>query len=239
MYLLLRFFTNLRQSDSTMRTLHHFWLSPFSRAIRVMLVEKGLPFTLEIERVWERRAAFLTMNPACEVPVLVEPDGAVLAGCHVISEHLDETYPERSLIGGDPASRGESRRLVHWFDEKFNREVTENLVGEKLIKRLSGKGYPQATAIREGLAEIQTHLAYISYLADRRRWLAGDYFSAADIAAAAHLSVVDYIGDVPWDAHPGAKDWYARIKSRPSFRPLLADHVPGVPPPPHYADLDF
>jgi len=222
-----------------MRTLYHFWLSPCSRAIRVILTEKGLPFDLEIERVWEQRAEFLAMNPAGEVPVLVEPDGLVLAGTNVISEYLDETFPERSLIGGDSPTRSESRRLVNWFDVKFNREVTDKLVGEKLMKRLSGEGYPQGTAIREGLTEIHTHLAYISYLADRRRWLAGNYFSAADIAAACHLSVIDYIGDVPWDDHPGARDWYARIKSRPSFRPLLADHVPGVPPPPHYADLDF
>ena len=70
-------------------------------------------------------------------------------------------------------------------------------------------------------------------------WLAGDDFSLADIAAAAHISCVDYLGDVPWSDYPGAHDWYARVKSRPSFRPLLADHIPGLPPPKHYADLDF
>ena len=222
-----------------MRTLYHFWLSPFSRSIRLMLAEKALPFELMLEKPWERRAEFLALNPAGDVPVMVESDGLMLAGVYAITEYLDETYPERSLIGGDAAARSETRRLTHWFNEKFNREVTENLVGEKTMKRLSGEGYPQATAIRTGLAEIHNHMAYISYLADRRRWLAGDYISAADITAAAHLSVLDYVGDVPWDEHPGAKDWFARIKSRPSFRPLLADRVPGLAPPPHYADLDF
>ena len=94
-------------------------------------------------------------------------------------------------------------------------------------------------AIRNGNANIHTHLEYIAWLVDRRRWLGGDEFSLADITAAAHLSAIDYIGDVPWERHPGAKDWYARVKSRPSVRPLLADQVPGVMPPPHYADLDF
>jgi glutathione S-transferase len=222
-----------------MRTLYHFWLSPFSRAIRLILAEKGLAFELALEKTWERRPEFLALNPACEVPVLIDEDGTVVAGERAIAEYLDEAYPERSLIGGDFAARAETRRLTHWFDAKFNAEVTENLVGEKLMKRLKGAGYPQATAIRVGLTEIHNHLAYISYLADRRRWLAGDHLSAADIAAAAHLSVLDYIGDVPWEEHPGAKDWFARIKSRPSFRPLLADRVPGMPPPAHYADLDF
>jgi glutathione S-transferase len=82
-------------------------------------------------------------------------------------------------------------------------------------------------------------LDYIGYLTEQRRWIAGDELTLADITAAAHLSCVDYLGDVPWSDHPNAKDWYARIKSRPSFRPLLGDHIPGAPPPPHYADLDF
>jgi glutathione S-transferase len=222
-----------------MRILYHFWLSPFSRAIRMILAEKALPFELELEKPWEKRAEFLAMNPTGDVPVLIDLDGAIYADSHVISEYLDEAYPERSLIGGDSVSRAEARRLVQWFDVKFNQEVTQNLVGEKLMKRLSSQGYPQPAAIRTGLTEIHTHLAYISFLAERRRWLGGNYLSAADLVAAAHLSVIDYIGDVPWDDHPGAKDWYVRIKSRPSFRPLLADRVPGVAPPDHYSDLDF
>ena len=223
-----------------MRILYHHWLSPFCRKIRISLAEKGLPFTLTVENVWERREEFLALNPACDVPVLIEADEkTILADSQVISEYLDEVYPERSLIGADPISRAETRRLTLWFDVKFNAEVTANLVGEKMMKRLSRQGQPDAQAIRAGLANIHDHLSYISYLADERRWLAGDHLSLADITAAAHLSVIDYIGDVPWADHPSAKDWFARIKSRPSFRPLLADHVPGVPPPPHYADLDF
>ena len=117
--------------------------------------------------------------------------------------------------------------------------MTEPLVGEKMMKRFLGLGEPNSAAIRAGKANLGYHLDYITFLVERRRWLAGDHFSLADISAAAHLSALDYLGDVPWDAHDPAKEWYARIKSRPSFRPLLADHIPGAPPPKHYADLDF
>jgi glutathione S-transferase len=163
----------------------------------------------------------------------------VLAGTDAIVEYLDEVYREKILIGINPLDRAEVRRLVAWFDIKMNREVIENLVGEKMMKRMLGEGQPNSQAIRAGHANLPHHLDYIGYLVDRRRWLAGDHFSLADIAAAAHLSTLDYMGDVPWDQHELAREWYARIKSRPSFRAILADHVPGLPPPKHYADLDF
>jgi len=222
-----------------MRTLFHLPLCPFSRKLRLVLKEKNLEFELQQERVWERRTEYLALNPAAEVPVLIEADGRTIVDSGVITEYLEETYRERLLIGIDPTDRAEVRRLVAWFDLKMNREVTQNLVGEKLMKRMMGYGHPNSSAIRAGHANLHHHLDYIAYLVERRRWLAGDHFSLADIAAAAHLSAIDYIGDVPWGTHELAKDWYARIKSRPSFRPLLSDHLPGHPPPPHYADLDF
>jgi glutathione S-transferase len=222
-----------------MRVLYHLWLSPFARKIRLALREKDLDFVLKVEKIWERRTEFLALNPAGEVPVLIEPEGLVLADATAIAEYLEEIYHDKLLLGATPIERAETRRLVSWFDVKMNREVTENLVGEKVFKRLFGYGQPDSGAIRAGKANIGYHLDYIGYLAERRRWLAGDHFSLADITAAAHLSCLDYIGDVPWTDHDPAKEWYARIKSRPSFRPLLADQVPGLHPPAHYADLDF
>jgi glutathione S-transferase len=222
-----------------MRTLYHLWLSPFCRKVRLALLEKRMDFEMRAENVYERRNEFLALNPAGEVPVLVEPDGTALSGSLVICEFLDEIHPEPPLLGRQPLQRAEVRRLVDWFDRKFNEEVTEKLVGEKIMKRFLGLGEPDSRQIRAGHANIHIHLDYVSYLVERRNWLAGEELSLADVAAAAHLSTVDYLGDVPWDDHGPAKEWYARIKSRPSFRPLLSDHIPGAPPPKHYADLDF
>ena len=222
-----------------MRTLYHLWLSAASRKIRLALAEKGLEFEMRVEKVWERRHDFLALNPAGEVPVLVEESGEAIVEAGPIAEYLEEAYPERKLIPGDALQRAEVRRLVQWFDGKFDREVTRNLVEEKMMKRFLGLGEPNSQAIRAGMKNIHTHLDYISYLSERRTWLAGDQLTLADVTASAHLSALDYIGDVPWDDHPEAKEWYARMKSRPAFRPLLADHIPGAPPPKHYADLDF
>jgi glutathione S-transferase len=222
-----------------MRTLHHLWLNAPSRKVRIILKEKNLEFEMKVEKIWERNPDFLALNPACEVPVLVEPDGTVLSDGNVIAEYLEEVYPDRPLLGTTAKERAETRRLVCWFDQKFYREVTLNLVEEKMMKRFLGLGEPNSLAIRAGYQNIHYHLDYIAYLTDRRAYLAGDSFGLADIAAAAHLSALDYLGDVPWDKHEKAKDWYARVKSRPSFRPILGDHIPGASPPKHYADLDF
>ena len=223
-----------------MRILYHMPLSPYSRKVRIALREKGLDFEPRLEKTLERRTEFLALNPAGKVPVLVEDDGAVVADSVAITEYLEEAYPETQRLLPDQAKeRAEVRRLVAWFDEKFGREVTSHLVGEKLMKRFLVQAEPNSAVIRAGKQNLKTHLDYIGYLGERRNWLAGERFTLADIAAAAQVSCVDYLGDIPWDQHQAAKDWYARVKSRPSFRPLLADHVPGAPPPPHYADLDF
>ena len=222
-----------------MRFLHHLTLSPYCRKVRLALAEKRLAFELKSEKVWERRDAFLAMNPAGTVPVLEEDGGMVVPDSGVICEYLEDAYPDTPLLGDTLAQRVEVRRLVAWFDGKFDLEVTRNLNGQKYLKRLAAGGHPDATALRAGYANLREHLPYIGWLAETRKWLAGETISLADLAAAAHLSVLDFTGDVDWSVSAGARDWYARVKSRPSFRPLLADRVPGMIPPQQYANLDF
>lgn len=222
-----------------MRILYHQWLSPVCRKVRIALAEKKLDFELRLEPAWEQRPEFLALNPAGELPVLVENDGSVLADGTAICEYLEETVPEPPLLAGSAAERAEVRRLVGWFDRKFDAEVTHNLVGEKVMSRLTRRGHPDSAAIRAGHASIRFHLEYLSWLMERRNWLAGDRMTLADITAAAHFSCIDYLGDVPWHMYEEAKTWYARVKSRPSLRAILADAIPGLPPVETYADLDF
>lgn len=226
-----------------MATLIHYSLCPFSRMIRVALAELAIDCDLAEEKPWEHREEFLALNPAGSLPVFIDDDDTLVCGSAPVAEYLAETRADNPLMPQAPASRAEMRRLVMWFDQKFNDEVTRNLVTEKIDRRFMsremGGGPPDAGAVRAGLANVRHHLAYAGWLARRRNWLAGDRLSYADLAAAAHLSCVDYLGHVPWDADADAKTWYARIKSRPAFRPLLADQVPGMPAPAAYADLDF
>ena len=225
--------------EATMRVLHHYWLSSGSRFCRLLLAERKLDALQKLEHGWERQEGFLAVNPAGTVPVLVEDDGTVLVGIWPIAEYFEETMPEQSLLPGTPAERAEARRLLDWFAGKLEREVVAPLVREKFLSRVTGDGVPSSTVIRTALANLKVHLEYTGHLAERNKWLAGGRMSMADLHAAASFSVVDFLGDIQWDRHPEARLWYAKVKSRPSFRSLLADNVIGLTPPPHYTDLDF
>jgi glutathione S-transferase len=222
-----------------MRALYHLPLSPYARKVRLVLAEKRLPVELHVEKPWDRRPEYLELNPAGTVPTLVEDNGMVIPDSAVICEYLDEAYPENPLMGDTIVERVEVRRLAAWFDGKFAAEVTQNLLGEKYMRQQARRGNPEPAAIRTGYTALRYHLDYLGWLAENREWLAGQHLSLADFAAAAHLSCLDYIGDVDWRLSKPAKDWYARIKSRPGFRTLLTDRVPGMNPPEHYVDLDF
>lgn len=228
-----------------MANLLHHPLCAFSRSIRLALDECGIEVELEEERPWEWRPEFLVLNPAGTLPVFIPEEGGPVAGAYAISEYLADTMDERPVRGfqpfpGDPAARAEVRRLVDWFHRKFQDEVTDYLVVEKVFRRFGPQSSsPNMEAMRAGHDNLRYHLTYVGHLTETRSWLAGDAMSFADLAAAAHLSALDYLGEVPWEEFEPAKNWYALVKSRPSFRPLLQDRVAGFTPSGTYADLDF
>src|ERR1700733_6408855 len=214
-----------------MRVLYPPPLSPYARKVRLVLAEKRLPFELRLEKVWERRTDYLELNPGGTVPTLVEDNGLIIPDSVVICEYLDEAYPHTSLMGTTLAERIEIRRLAAWFDGKFAAEVTQNLYGEKYLRRLTHRGNPDPASIRTGYTALRYHLDYISWLAETRKWLAGRWLAIADVTAEAQLAPRDCIGELGWSIRPAAKEWYAKVKSRPSFRGLLADRVAGTTPP--------
>ena len=230
-----------------MFTLFHHPFCPHSRFVRLVIGEQGLDLRLVEERAWERREAFLAMNPAGTTPVLIAEGRPAIPGAAVIAEYLDEVHgadmAERRLLPAAMSERIEVRRLMAWFNDKFFEEVSNPLVTERIYKRFmsegNGGGAPAMDVIRAAKANVRYHLAYIGWLAQTRNFLAGDRLTYADLAAAAHLSAIDYLGDVPWIEDDAAKAWYARVKSRPSFRPLLSEWLAGVPASRTYVDLDF
>jgi glutathione S-transferase len=233
-----------------MHKLTHFRFCAASRSIRLVLAELDIQASLKEERPWEWRPEFLALNPAGDLPVLELKGGPILCGAYAISEYIAEEvkgHPRggRSvpLFPGSREDRAEARRLVDWFLRKMEAEVTRPFIEEKIVALLKAGGGeargPDTGQLRGMRANLRYHLSYVTWLSDQRNWLAGDELSFADFAAAAHFSCLDYLGEVPWEQYPAAKMWYMRLKSRRAFQPLLADRVPGAPPPLHYTNLDF
>lgn len=218
--------------------LHQFPLCPFSRKVRLVLAERGAAFELVLERPWERREAFVELNPAAQTPLLIA-DGHAIADSAAIVGYVDECGTSPSLVGADPASRAEARRLAAWFDGKFYGEVGAVLLHERMFKRVVRRDPPDGQALRRAGRAIEAHLDYMEWLLDTRRWLGGAALSIADLAAAAHLSVADYLSGVDWSGHEAVRTWYSAMKSRPAMRPLLTERMEGVSPPGHYDKLDF
>jgi glutathione S-transferase len=230
-----------------MPVLYHHPMSAASRFIRLIFSEYGVQSELIEEQIWERRKDFIAINPAGTLPVFVDDNMRALCGATIISEFLDETSGvlkrDRRLLAEDPFQRAEIRRLTEWFLHKMEAEVTRPLVRERVYKLFmpadQGGGAPDSKVLRTSRNNVRQHLRYLAWLAGSRKWLAGERLSYADLAAAATLSVLDYLGEIEWADAPLVKEWYQRIKSRPGFRPLLNDRVRGITPVSHYADLDF
>ncbi len=226
-----------------MFTLYHFPLDPASRFIRLLMAEYGLEVELITENPWENRKEFLMLNPAGAVPVLVH-EGHAICGAFAIAEYIDETVGAKRgtgrLMPKDAAARAEVRRIVEWFLLKFETDAGRIFMTERLLKRFAATaGAPDVSALRSAASNLRYHLLYIGFLLQHQNTLAGDSLTHADFAAAACLSSLDYFGDMAWEADENVKPWYSRMKSRPSFRPLLSERVQQLTPHSGYSDLDF
>ena len=216
----------------------HNNISPHCRKIRILMAEKKMLFVLKEENPWALSKDILKINPAGELPIFIF-DGNIIAGNYAITEFLEETYTQNRLIHGNNKQRAETRRLIDWFDNKFYREVYQYIVWEKIYKRFALHQPPESKRIKAGLNNLRFHLEYIDWIVERNNYLVDNDFSLADISAAAQLSVIDYLGDVPWQDFKNAKQWYSQIKSRPSFKEILNDRIKNIYPSTHYTNLDF
>lgn len=224
-----------------MRKLFHYPLCAFSRTVRIALSEKHLDCEMVYEAPWAPSDDLLELNVSGELPVLVDINGVSVHGNSAIREYLEEVYPEVNLLGGDFQQRAEARKISDWVNFVFHRDVYFPIIREKILKRFAKDidRRPDPACIRSASSKLGTHMGYIAWLVDRRSWLAGKELSVADISAAAFVSVLDYLGIIQWHKYELVKDWYVRIKSRPSFRCVLNDNLPQVPPAADYANLDF
>jgi len=220
---------------------------PHSRYVRLAMTEAGIAFS-SFEIKWgEKNPSFLKLSPEGTTPALIADGRLGVPGEDVIVAYLEEAQAEKlqqnRLLPRDIPGRVEARRLTRWFNQKMFQDSVRWILREKIERRFlsekDGGGAPDMGLVRASRDNLRYHIDLIGALAAQRNWLAGEALSYADLAAAAQISCVDYLGDAPWNGNEAAMSWYARTKSRPSFRPLLSEKLPGLPPSANYANLDF
>lgn len=216
----------------------HHSISPQSRKARLIMAEKKMLFVLKEEEPWNMSKSVLDINPAGDLPILVF-DGVVVSGNYAVTEYLEESNPQYKLLPENAKKRADIRRVIDWFDTKFYNEVYKYIVNEKIIKRFHLRQAPDSKILKAGLNNLHYHMEYVDYLTECSNYICSDEVTLADLTVAAYLSIIDYLGDISWDRYKNAKIWYAKIKSRPSFKDILKDNIKGIPPSKHYTNLDF
>ncbi len=213
-------------------------LCPFSRMIRMILKEFNIPFSLKIEKFWEKNDVINNYNPAQELPIYIS-NNHVICDYIAIMGYISETIEDDFLKGRTAFDNAEIRRLTNWFASKIYHDSIKHILFEKVIRFYLKEGEPISNTIRAAKANLEKHLMYLSFLLEDAQWLVANRISYCDIAAAAQLSCLDYLGEINWDNFPFVKNWYAVMKSRPSFRDILNDRINGFAPDKNYTNLDF
>ncbi|NBV06517.1 MAG: glutathione S-transferase family protein [Proteobacteria bacterium] len=225
-----------------MYRLYHHPICPFSRKVRAHMAAKEIGIELITENFWERRKEFIAMNPAGTIPILFDNSNSmVISESSVIVEYIEEKHDEtRGFLGDGITKRAEVRKIQSWFDIKFYNEVGKYILNERYFNRyLPGAKAPDSEVLRITRRNLNVHLSYIEYLLESRKYLAGEQISVADFAAASHLSVLDYFGDINWHHYFSVKEWYSLIKSHKIFSEILRDRIANINPPEWYSKLDF
>jgi glutathione S-transferase len=222
-----------------MKKLYHYPLCPFSRQIRMLLKEYSYEFSCVTENYWLRSPSFLSLSPSGDLPILVEPSGLVVSDIYSILQYLTEIVDDNILLPKILKEKIELWRLISWFNNKFYREVTRYIINEKLVRLFKKSGSPRSELIRAAKINLLHHLKYMTDLIEAREFLLYEKLSIIDFIAASHISIMDYFGEINWNDYPRIQHWYSLLKSRPSFRPILQDNIPGFLKPKHYELLDF
>ena len=222
-----------------MYKLYYMSMCAPSRAAKIILNEKSIQFHSISEPLWQRRLEFLKINPEGELPVIIDNKNTAIIGYFSLAYFLEEDEQQKNLIGKCALSRLEIRRICKWFDDKFNKEVYENIVEERVFKSLKGLGNPSNEFLKAGRVNLKNHENYIEWILSKRTFIAGEIFSIADIISASYFSTLDYLGEIDWERINFTKKWYAKIKSRPSFRDILEEKLFSIPASKNYKNLDF
>lgn len=187
--------------------------SPYSRKIRVLLLEKHVPHEVELVELWEPNV-LAAVNPIGKVPVLLLDDGRSLISSSLIADYVDRLFPDPRFIPVDPEIRLEVKQwealadgtmdaaIASLYEMRFHDEAKRSPMW---LDRQRGK-------IDAGFAALERMLA-------TRQWCVGDAVSLADVAIACHIGFIMLRGPQYFlqDRYPGLAKLWRRMEARESM----------------------
>ena len=222
-----------------MYTLYHHPSCPFCRCARIVLAEKEIDFNMEVLEPWKDQEDILHLNPAGNLPILMTPSEDVICGYRPICNYINE-ITMNPLLPNEAMVRAEIRWVCDFFNENFYHAVTKPLLTARIYTRLCGIT-ADANCLRTGHRNREIYLNMFEQMLHKDDYVGCHEFSFGDVAAGAHVSLLDYCGEMVWDTekYPRIYEWYSAVKSRPSFQKLLTDRIGTIIPSRTYANLDF
>ena len=196
--------------------------SPYVRKARIVLAEKKIDYSFELENPWDDKSRVPDANPLGKVPVLVLEDDSTLFDSRVIVEFLDGVSPLSRLI---PSNNREKIEVKRW--EALADGVVDAAVAVVMETRRPVKQKSEPT-IKRQMEKIERGLAVMSRDLDDKPWCTGNAFTLADIACGVALGYLDFRhGAYDWRVlHANLSKLAAKLAERPSF----ADTMPQEPP---------
>jgi len=209
-----------------MLTLYDFEMAPSPRRARILLAEKGVPFTaiqVDLRQQEQLGDAFRAINPRCTVPALRLEDGSILTDNAGIAAYLEATHPEPAVMGRTALERAE---VASWNAriemEGFMAiaEALRNSAPAMKDRALTGAvNYAQIPELAQrGLARAQQFFVELDAHLAEREFIATERFSLADITAVVALDFARVVRFKLGDDHPNLMRWRKAMGERPSMK---------------------
>ncbi len=188
--------------------------SPYGRKVRVVLLEKKIPFQLQVENPWLPDNTVADFNPLGKVPVLVLEDGVCVFDSRVIVEYLDHLTPVAHLIPGEVKSRLAVRGIEALADGIIDAAVAVYLERKRPLEQQSADWMMlQEKTLFRGLEALSEALG-------EKPWFLGNAMTLADIASGCALAYLNLrFPEINWrDAHPNLTKLADKLAERSSFK---------------------
>jgi glutathione S-transferase len=194
--------------------------SPYTRKVRLVLLEKNIPHEYLIDAPREPGSLAARANPLGRIPALILDDETCIFDSPVIAEYADTLNDAPILVPrSDPLAR---MRVKRW--EALADGIMDSAVVVR-TERLRPDEKQEPGNINRHNEAIARAISYAASQMGGREWLEGSSITLADLALLSALVYLDLRQpERDWRAaHPALAEWFKRASERASFRTSLAD----------------